>query len=120
MLPGQQGSPMPPHGAHRPMLQKAPAPQVPPAQQGPPRTPQGVHMPVASQTPPAHEVPAGSGVVGMQTGAPEVHTMAPLRHGVLGVHVIPAAHGMHAPPPSQTPPGHVVPAAALPPGMHTA
>jgi hypothetical protein len=54
--PAQQGSPGPPHAAHTPPAQVAPAPHVMPPQQGPPSAPQVAHTPPRQTTPPAVQV----------------------------------------------------------------
>lgn len=54
----------------------------------------------------------------VQTGAPEVQEMVPLKHGLVGAQVAPALQAMHMPAASHTwPIPHVVPGALLPPSM---
>ncbi len=65
-----------------------------------------------------HEAPVPLRAPFAQTGAPDVHAMEPLKHGLVGVHVAPALQFAHTPALSQTwlvP--HVVPGALLPPSM---
>ena len=75
--------------------------------------------PAPLQTPPAHAVPAAELPLAVQTGAPLVHTMEPVRHAIGGVQAIPLVHALHTPAALHTPPAHAVPAAALPFAVHT-
>jgi len=80
----------------------------------------GWHEPLPSQTPPLHAVPAGALPLAVHTGAPLSHASVPVVHGLPVVHDTPLMHGLQTPWPSQTPPGHVAPAAVFPLGMHVA
>ena len=44
-----------------------------------------------------HDVPLALFPVSVQTGAPVVQAMAPVRHGLEGAHAVPAVHAAQAP-----------------------
>lgn len=56
--------------------------------------------------------------VSLHTGTPEPQLMAPVRHGFVGLHAVPAEHGLHVPA-LQTPPGQTVPFIFALPSVHT-
>src|SRR5262245_30696933 len=79
-------------------------------------------LPAPSQTIPApHIVPAATLPAATHTAAPLEQSVIPTRHGCpLIVHADPPAHATQLPVPSHTMlEPHVVPAGALPAGMHT-
>jgi|LNFM01.1.fsa_nt_gb hypothetical protein len=65
--------------------------------------------PIPSHTPPGHIDPAVVLPEFAHTAVPVMHEIAPVLHGLLGVHVAPAMHALQRPIPSQTPPGHIDP-----------
>ena len=73
------------------------------------------HEPFWQTIPAPHTVPLGAFPASMQTGAPVLHAVVPLLHGLPGTaQSLPAAHVAQAPRPSQTiPVPHAVPAATL-------
>jgi hypothetical protein len=91
----------------------------------------GVHgvtqQPVASHIPPVApvmQVAPVVGVVGLQTGAPLLQSIAPLWQGVAGVQLMPVMHGTHAPamlhtPAVMVPVVHGVPIGRRVPGVQT-
>jgi hypothetical protein len=78
------------------------------------------HVPVLEHTwPEPHAVPAGRLPVSVHTGAPVEQSIAAVWHGFVDVHGAPAVHATQLPAPLHTPPGHAVPADALPVVPHT-
>lgn len=75
--------------------------------------------PMPSHTPPGHAAPAGASPLLTHTAAPDMHAIAPVLHGLLGVHAMPAVHALQRPMPSHTPPGHASPAGRLALVAHT-
>ena len=74
----------------------------------------GVQAPLPLHTPPGHGVPAVTLPLATHIGAPLPHAIAPVVHALPVLHEAPAEHGVQAPLPLHTPPGHEVPAGALP------
>ena len=66
-----------------------------------------------------HDVPFARLPLSAQTGVPVVQTFEPVRHGLLGVQVLPAVHDAHAPLLQTMLVPHDVPfALAVPVSMH--
>jgi len=82
----------------------------------------GPHWPALLQTPPVHGVPGLDWPVCVQTGAPVMHEIDPVRHWLPpGLHAAPVEHALQTPLLLHTwlvP--HGVPAATLPVALHTA
>jgi hypothetical protein len=64
--------------------------------QGPPAW-QVVHIPFRQTIPVPHEVPFALFAFSVQTGAPVAQTFVPVRHGFVGVQMLPAAQRAHVP-----------------------
>jgi hypothetical protein len=76
------------------------------------------HAPDPLHTPPGHAVPAATLPDALHIGPPLAHEIVADVQGFPVEHVAPALHATHVPDPSHTPPGHDVPALALPVARH--
>ena len=78
-----------------------------------------MHWPLRQTIPLPHDVPFVLLPFSVQTGAPVVQTLAPVRHGLVGVQVLPAVQEAHDPLLQTMFVPHDVPFAfALPVSMH--
>ena len=63
---------------------------------------QATHAPALQTMFAPHLVPSGALPASVQTGAPVVHAIVAVLHGLGGGHEVPAGHAMHAPDALQT------------------